>query len=182
MAGNSEEQGQGFREGIRVKSPSWIIKIFRKEPIIGLTEYFVTVHTRGMLRPIQRIQAEKKTRNLRKIVLAVLLYALSMDAVIDAIDIWNGNYNLGIGYHTIGPRPHRPFMREHEGLFTGSYFEAQTQVDQEGEYLPSKSFHLIVSSEIQSVQQERDRSWQPPLLCFFLLSLPPPFLPVPAVS
>ncbi|EQA44729.1 hypothetical protein LEP1GSC050_2143 [Leptospira broomii serovar Hurstbridge str. 5399] len=106
-------------------------------------------------------------------ILSVLLYSLGMDAVIDTIDIWNGDWS-GISREVLILKNQRHNIYEREGLYTGSYFESQTREESGEESLPLLGFRLIRSNSNSFFIDISGGLTVFPLLLYFFLSLPPP--------
>ncbi|TGK12618.1 hypothetical protein EHO60_09100 [Leptospira fletcheri] len=96
-----------------------------------------------------------------------------MDAVIDSIDIWNGNYT-GVGRDAIQLKSARHNVRGHEGLFTGSYFEVQTKGEFRDKSLPIFGFEFFSPKSFLYYKERTDSLLLSPMLLSALLSLPPP--------
>ncbi|TGL73914.1 hypothetical protein [Leptospira yasudae] len=104
--------------------------------------------------------------------MVLLLFCLGMDTVIDTVDICNGDWS----YKKLTINPVSPFqnVREHDDLFTGSYFEAQTNGDFEVEFLPFFVFQLIPNEALVQFFTESRKNHSLQLLNHSLISLPPP--------
>lgn len=111
---------------------------------------------------------------LHSLILSLLLYSLAMDAVIDTIDIWNGDWG-GVEGEVFRPRIPRHNVREQSGLFTGSYFEAQTKTDAREDSLPLLGFQLVQSKSTLEMPDISGAFFRNTLLQHTFLSLPPPF-------
>ncbi|EPG76310.1 hypothetical protein LEP1GSC058_1178 [Leptospira fainei serovar Hurstbridge str. BUT 6] len=96
-----------------------------------------------------------------------------MDAVIDTIDILDGDWS-GVSREVLILKTQRHNVHEREGLYTGSYFEAQTKSESEGEYLPLHGFRLVQSGSTSFFIDISGGLKIFPLLLYILLSLPPP--------
>ncbi|TGK15242.1 hypothetical protein EHO61_16300 [Leptospira fluminis] len=124
---------------------------------------------------VSSVESKKKNRFrfLRAFTFVVLLYSVGMDAVIDSIDIWNGNYTI-VGRDAIQLKSARHTIRGHEGLFTGSYFEVQTKGEFHDKSLPSFGFEFFSPKSFLYHRERRDSLLLFPMLRSALLSLPPP--------
>ncbi|WP_232225842.1 hypothetical protein [Leptospira broomii] len=106
-------------------------------------------------------------------VLLVILYSVSMDAIIDTIDICNGNWT-GFSQTILRVKPIRHNLKDHDGLFSGSYFEAQAPFDLQNKFLPKSGFDLVSVNRISVFLDQLKSSSSPQLLIQLLISLPPP--------
>ncbi|WP_232224617.1 hypothetical protein [Leptospira fainei] len=106
-------------------------------------------------------------------VLLVILYSVSMDTIIDTIDICNGNWT-GISQTVLRAKPGRHNLKDHDGLFSGSYFEAQTPFDLQNKFIPKSGFELILVNRISVFLDQLQVSNSSQLLIQLLISLPPP--------
>ncbi|EQA38597.1 hypothetical protein LEP1GSC047_2489 [Leptospira inadai serovar Lyme str. 10] len=115
----------------------------------------------------------KRFKIFQGAILSVLLYSLAMDAVIDTIDIWNGDWS-GISREFLILKNPRYNIHEREGLYTGSYFESQTKEESGDEPLPLLGFQLIEPNSDSFFMDISGGLTVFPLLLYFFLSLPPP--------
>ncbi|EQA38131.1 hypothetical protein LEP1GSC047_4248 [Leptospira inadai serovar Lyme str. 10] len=109
----------------------------------------------------------------RTIVLLVILYSVSMDAIIDTLDICSGNWT-GFTQTILRAKPGRHSLKDHDGLFSGSYFEAQAPFDLQNKFLPRSGFDLILVNRISVFLDQLQAFSSSQLLIQLLISLPPP--------